>query len=301
MSPLARDTISRMKQNRHLIALVAGLLLLGACVKSAVAPVAQRAEVKVAEPVVIQRGRVIQPGQAGPATPAATPGREGYHIVARGDTLYSIAWRYNLDYRPLARWNTILAPYTIYPGQFIRLKAPAGQTDSAAQTESAATQKTRTAASKPKAAVNKAAPARKKPAPAARQKPPAARAGRIAWSWPASGRLIPADSPIARQGLSISGQSEQSIKTAAAGEVVYSGSGLRGYGKLIIIKHSEMYLSAYAHNSRLLVNEGDKVSQGQTISRMGQDASGRYLLHFEIRRNGKPVDPRKYLPDRRAG
>ncbi len=82
---------------------------------------------------------------------------------------------------------------------------------------------------------------------------------------------------------------------------MYSGSGLRGYGKLIIIKHSEMYLSAYAHNSRLLVNEGDKVSQGQTISRMGQDASGRYLLHFEIRRNGKPVDPRKYLPDRRAG
>ena len=273
-----------MNRNPYLAALVIGPILLGACAKSTLAPVVHRAEVKIPKAVVTQRDR------AESEAPAA-PGQDGYHIVASGDTLSLIAWRYQLDYKPLARWNNINPPYTIYPGQRIRLRPVAGQTGGKAKP--ALAQKTAPAAKKPSAA-------RKKPAakPKAR---PAQAGGRIAWSWPASGKLIALDSPIARQGLSISGQPEQPIKTAAAGEVIYSGSRLLGYGKLIIIKHSEVYLSAYAHNSKLLVNEGDKVRPGQTISRMGQDATGRYLLHFEIRRHGKPVDPRKYLPEKRAG
>lgn len=273
-----------MRRHTYLAALVIGPILLGACAKSTLAPLVHRDEVKIPRPVVTQRDRAAR------EAPAA-PGQDGYHTVASGDTLSLIAWRYQLDYKPLARWNSIGPPYTIYPGQRIRLGPAAGQTGGGAQP--ALAQKTAPAAKKPPAA-------RKKPAakPKAR---PAQAGGRIAWSWPASGRLLALDSPIARQGLSISGQPEQPIKTAAAGEVIYSGSRLLGYGKLIIIKHSEVYLSAYAHNSKLLVNEGDKVGPGQTISRMGQDATGRYLLHFEIRRHGKPVDPRKYLPEKRAG
>lgn len=258
-----------MKRNIYLAALLSGPILLGACAKSTLAPVVQRDEVKIPKAIVTQRDRAAREA-------LAAPGQDGYHTVASGDTLSLIAWRYQLDYKPLARWNNINPPYTIYPGQRIRLRPVAGQ------------------------AGGKAKAARKKPAAKPKARPAEAGA-RIAWSWPASGQLIALDSPIARQGLNISGQPQQPIKTAAAGEVVYSGSGLRGYGKLIIIKHSEAYLSAYAHNSKLLVNEGDKVRPGQTISRMGQDATGRYLLHFEIRRHGKPVDPRKYLPAKRAG
>ena len=272
-----------MRRHTYLAALVIGPILLGACAKSTLAPLVHRDEVKIPRPVVTQRDRAAR------EAPAA-PGQDGYHTVASGDTLSLIAWRYQLDYKPLARWNNIGPPYTIYPGQRIRLQPVAGQTGGGAQP--ALAQKTAPAAKKPPAA-------RKKP-PAKPKARPAQAGGRIAWSWPASGRLLALDSPIARQGLSISGQPEQPIKTAAAGEVIYSGSRLLGYGKLIIIKHSEVYLSAYAHNSKLLVNEGDKVGPGQTISRMGQDATGRYLLHFEIRRHGKPVDPRKYLPEKRA-
>lgn len=272
-----------MNRDTYLAALVIGPILLGACAKSTLAPVVQRAEVKIPKAIVTQRDRAEREYRA-------APGQDGYHIVASGDTLSLIAWRYQLDYKPLARWNNINPPYTIYPGQRIRLQPAAGQTGGKAKPAPA--QKT--------APATRAVAAAKKPAakPKAR---PAQAGGRIAWSWPVSGQLIALDSPIARQGLNISGQPQQPIKTAAAGEVVYSGSGLRGYGKLIIIKHSEAYLSAYAHNSKLLVNEGDKVRPGQTISRMGQDATGRYLLHFEIRRHGKPVDPRQYLPANRAG
>ena len=279
-----------MNRNIYLAALLSGPILLGACAKSTLAPVVHRVEVKIPKAIVTQRDRSEREYRA-------TPGQDGYHIVASGDTLSLIAWRYQLDYKPLARWNNIDPPYTIYPGQRIRLRSAADQAGGKAKPAPA--QKTAPAA-RAVAAAKKPPAARKKPAakPKAR---PARAGGRIAWSWPASGKLIALDSPIARQGLNISGQPRQPIKTAAAGEVVYSGSGLRGYGKLIIIKHSEAYLSAYAHNSKLLVNEGDKVRPGQTISRMGQDATGRYLLHFEIRRHGKPVDPRQYLPAKRAG
>lgn len=283
-----------MRRNLYLAAIIIGPALLGACAQSTLAPVVQREEVKRPEAVVTRRDRAAS--ESGPPADAA-PGKDGHHTVMSGDTLSLIAWRYKLDYKPLARWNAIDPPYLIYPGQLIRLQPGAGQTRGAAKPAPA--QKTGPVA-KSAAMAKKPLAGGKKPAAAGRKARPVSAGRQITWSWPAGGALISLDSPIARQGLSISGRPDQSIKTAAAGEVVYSGSGLRGYGKLIIIKHNEVYLSAYAHNSRLLVSEGDKVRQGQTISRMGRDSTGRYLLHFEIRRHGKPVDPRKYLPEKRT-
>ena len=124
--------------------------------------------------------------------------------------------------------------------------------------------------------------------------------GPVKWLWPTRGKLVKSNSPTSKKGIDIAGTSGQTIKAAAGGEVVYSGSGLLGYGKLIIIKHNETYLSTYAYNSKLLVKEGDRVIAGQNISEMGQDISGRNILHFEIRQNGKPVNPIKHLPKKHA-
>ena len=120
--------------------------------------------------------------------------------------------------------------------------------------------------------------------------------GKIKWFWPTRGKIVKSDSPTSKKGVDILGSSGQPVKAAAEGKIVYSGSGLVGYGKLIIIKHNDKFLSAYAYNSDLLVNEGDIVKAGQKISEMGQDQSGRNILHFEIRLNGNPINPLKYLP-----
>ena len=120
--------------------------------------------------------------------------------------------------------------------------------------------------------------------------------GVIDWQWPTSGRVIKSDSPTARKGLEIAGSQGQAVKAAAAGSVVYSGSGLLGYGRLIILKHSDTFLSAYAYNERLLVAEGDQVATGQQIATMGLDNSGQPVLHFEIRKDGRPVNPMEHLP-----
>ena len=120
--------------------------------------------------------------------------------------------------------------------------------------------------------------------------------GAIDWQWPTSGRVIKSDSPTARKGLEIAGSQGQAVNAAAAGSVVYSGSGLLGYGRLIILKHSDTFLSAYAYNERLLVAEGDQVATGQQIATMGLDNSGQPVLHFEIRKDGRPVNPMEHLP-----
>ena len=203
------------------------------------------------------------------------------HTVSKGETLYSIAWRYGHDYRSLAAWNRIESPFTIYPGQVIRL-APAGK-PGALQPPPVAKKQPR----KPDRAV---ASTRDTTAP------PAAPAADIRWQWPVRGRLLKAATPTAKKGISIGGRSGQKIVAAAPGRVVYSGSGLRGYGNLIIIKHNDTYLSAYAHNRELVVKEGEAVTAGQQIATMGVDGKGAPLLHFEIRKNGKPIDPLGQLP-----
>lgn len=202
------------------------------------------------------------------------------HKVTRGDTLYSIAWRYGHDYRTLASWNRIKPPFTIYPGQVISL-IPAKRSGAAQPPP---------VAKKPDGPVAAA----RDPAPP----PPQAGTGTAAvrWQWPARGKLLKAATPTARKGISIAGRRGQKVVAAATGRVVYSGSGLRGYGNLIIIKHNDTYLSAYAHNRDLIVNEGETVTAGQQISTMGVDSKGAPVLHFEIRKNGKPINPLGQLP-----
>ena len=206
------------------------------------------------------------------------------YIVQPGDTVYGIAWRYGLDYRELAAWNGLDSRYVIQPGQRLKLQPSAPR-------------QAKRQATAPRRATVKPPPAQSRPATPSRPSPPDPQPR---WLWPASGRIAAVfdDNPLG-EGISLTGKLGDPIRAAAGGRVVYSGSGLRGYGALIIIKHNNTYLSAYAHNSELLVGEGDQVEPGDQIARMGQSPGQRHpVLHFEIRLDGKPVDPLKYLPRR---
>ena len=202
--------------------------------------------------------------------------------VQRGQNLYRIAADNGITLRDLAAWNGIPAPYTIYPGQRLRLYPGAGGSTARPRSGGGS------ASSRPKPA----APA-PRPAPA----PPASP---FAWRWPADGVLLSryvAGEPT-RQGIDIGGSEGAPVRAAADGVVVYSGSGLVGYGELVIVKHDDQWLSAYGHNRARLVNEGAMVKAGQAIAELGHSGAARDMLHFEIRYNGKPVDPLAYLPKR---
>jgi lipoprotein NlpD len=215
----------------------------------------------------------------------------GYHIVVKGDTLYSIAWRYDHDYKDFAKWNDIVPPYVIYPGQLIRLKpAPEKKQKTAAKVP---------VKHKPEVRKQKQATTSSKPSlPKIKER--TVSTGPIKWQWPAQGKLVKSNTPTSKKGIDISGKIGQQIKASANGVVVYSGSGLLGYGKLIIIKHNDTFLSAYAYNSKLLVQEGDFVKTGQRIAAMGQGNNDRAMLHFEIRKNGKPANPLDFLPNKQS-
>jgi len=210
--------------------------------------------------------------------------------IKPGDTLYSIAWEFGLDYRELARWNHIAAPHKIVTGSQLALSAPTTsnqrntQTKHYAKTGGSPPQRVTTTATKKKY----------------RSTTTANRSTKVRWHWPTTGNLIATFSPKLghNRGLNIAGKLNQPIKAAASGVVVYAGEGLKSYGKMIIVKHSEQYLSAYANNNAMNVREGQRVNSGETIARMGRRNDGKTMLHFEIRRNGKPVDPQKYLPKR---
>lgn len=207
------------------------------------------------------------------------------YTVRSGDTLYSIAWRYRIDYQDLLRWNDIDNPDSIRPGQRIRLAPTASTVDRS-----------------PAPVVS--APSRGDAADSADSGEPApkpdARDGSTEWRWPTAGNVAGSfsDGSVAGRGIDITGEEGQPVQATAAGKVVYSGSGLQAYGQLIIIRHSEDFLSAYAHNKELLVREGKRVAAGQQIARMGRNLDGDALLHFEIRYRGRPVDPLDYLPPR---
>ena len=212
-------------------------------------------------------------------------------VVQRGDTLYGIAFRNGLDYRDVAAWNGIGPPYTIYPGQRLHLSGAGGavrRPPVAARPSPRSDQRPTTGSSlrKPPASPPPATPA-----------PPASRLG---WQWPANGQLIgrfAAGDPT-RQGIDIAGKRGDPVRAAADGVVVYSGAGLVGYGELVIVKHDESWLSAYGHNRARLVAEGARVRAGQQIAEMGRTGADRDMLHFEIRYDGKPVDPLRHLPQR---
>ena len=225
-----------------------------------------------------------------------------FHKVRRGETLYSIAFQHNKDFRELARLNGIRSPYTIYVGQKISLKASKKHR----VTPSKSTKKTPVRQKSSISTVNKPSNKLKKNNKSTKKtnKDSANQGyvkGRIRWQWPASGMIINKFSKksATKKGVDIAGRLGQSVKATADGKIVYSGSGLRGYGRLIIVQHNERFLSAYAHNRKLLVKEGQQVKQGQRIAEMGRSGTDRVKLHFEIRSNGNPVDPLRYLPKRR--
>lgn len=229
------------------------------------------------------------------------------YAVKPGDTLYSISWRYGYDHREVAAWNSISAPYNIYPGQRLLIISPyqAVPREPPAKPVSTAASTTVKPAPQPVPASRpppvSASASASKPREPSRHKlektTQRLQSNNIHWRWPTSGNLRSKYAPNdGKKGLDIEGKMGQPILAAAGGKVVYSGNGLIGYGNLIIIKHNDNYLSAYGHNHRLLVKEGTEVKQGEKIGEMGDSGKDGIILHFEIRRDGKPVDPLRYLP-----
>jgi len=233
-----------------------------------------------------------------------------YYVVRRGDTLYSLAWQQGLDFQQLARLNGIAPPYTIYPGQRLRLHvgtaAPPGvpltrrSTLRARPLAAHASPPARAARPAPAAAATPSRPSPGPPASAASGQTTAS--NRVEydgkWVWPVRGSILHPyrEDGNGKKGIDIGGRAGQPVRAAASGKVVYVGSGLVGYGRLIIIKHNDNLLSAYGHNSALLVAEGEYVRAGQTIAKMGSSGTSRTMLYFEIRKDGKPVNPVHYLP-----
>ena len=221
----------------------------------------------------------------------------GTHVVQKGETLYSISWRYGRGFKELARANGIDAPYRIVPGQKISLELGASQRKAAdKQLEIARTSSSNVT--------------KRKDTKSFRTKVTKVKKHKnfkdIIWAWPHSGPILAKyaigktanASRNVNKGIDIGGRLGDPVFAAASGEVVYSGNGLLGYGNLVIINHNERYLSAYAHNRKLLVKEGQKISKGQKIAEMGRSGVDRVKLHFEIRKDGDPVNPLKYLPSR---
>ncbi len=232
----------------------------------------------------------------------ASSKRPAHYHVRRGDTLAVIAWRWGMDWRALAAWNDIRSPYTIFPGQRLRLTPPKRVVRSRMPVPAGRSKPgPGTIATVPNSKPNANKPSRTEPLPSpsvVQENYPQ----RLRWTWPAKGQILSTYVPAneAHKGIKIGGAKGRSIAAAEAGKVVYSGSGLIGYGRLIIIKHNNEFLSAYGHNRKLLVKEGDWVAKGDKIAEMGLANNGQAMLHFEIRRNGKPVNPVALLP-RRAG
>ncbi len=204
-------------------------------------------------------------------------GKSKYHIVSRGETLYSIAFRYGLDYRQIAAANDIDPPYVIFENQKLVVRG-----------------------SKPKAQKSRQKTVAKQKTKKSKPLPVKSQAQKIKWQWPATGKVVKrfALTGNVNKGVDIRGKLGESVTSAAAGTVVYAGGGLRGYGKLVIVKHDNHFLSAYGHNRTILVKEGDKVKGGQVVAEIGSSGPNQEMLHFEIRKDGKPEDPLNYLPNR---
>lgn len=228
-----------------------------------------------------------KPGAAAPRPSVPKPGVSA--TVRRGDTLYAIARANSIAPQDLAAWNRLPPPYTIYPGQSLKLYPPGGGSGSGSGTVVARP------GSAPVAPPGSAGTAARPPVAA-----PTPVSSGFSWRWPADGAVVSrfVVGETTSQGVDIAGSSGQAVRAAADGVVVYSGAGLVGYGELIIIKHNEQWLSAYGHNRKRLVNEGQNVKAGEQIAEMGRSGAARDMLHFEIRYNGKPVDPLLYLPSK---
>lgn len=260
-----------------------------------------------------------------PIEDRGTESLELVYSVNKGDTLYSIAFRYGLDFRSVAAVNGITAPYTIYPGQKINLGEVVSPRESGrplvmpaqgstpvdnTPPSSGAAFSPVPVAPAPVAPVplidNQAKPIVGEPIPTASPMPAASQpkpktyvgANVTTWLWPASGPVTRGYSQNVHKGIDIGGNRGDPIVAVAAGKVVYAGTGIVGFGELLIVKHNDVYLSAYGHNDRLLVSEGQAVSAGEIIAEKGSSGTDTVKLHFEIRKEGKPIDPQKVLPRR---
>lgn len=296
----ANSGSDRRQPGRWVSALVAAALLGGCTVMSTrEAPVTDRS------PPPAHKPPAAPPAAAAPARPAGplSPAAEGTYIVQPGDTLFSIAAALGRDVKDLARWNEIDDPSRIRVGQMLRVVPPSGET-------AAVLPVTPTAPAVTKPLEGPAAPGVAAPAAAAE---PSAAPGPIAaipetkpaappptadWIWPVNGKVTEKFDEKRNKGIGIAAKEGDPVVASADGQVVYSGSGLRGYGNLVILKHSDDFISAYAHNRQILVKQGQMVKKGQRIAEVGKSDAPQPKLHFEIRRQGKPVDPLQYLPAR---
>jgi len=294
--------------NRIFALLVAALILAGCASSKQRAPVVERGGAAAKSTVAAETARAKAQREK--------DWRPAVHVVQKGDTLYGIAFNYGFDYHELAELNGITDPNVISIGQQIRLfpgsvrPAPVMESkpsepaikdqpklvkyaySEAAVAEITKPEKADKPAPKPEKVEPKPKPEVKPVEDSAEVEPDAD----IEWSLPTQGKVIAGFSEAAnRKGIDIAGKLGQPVNASAPGKVVYSGSGLRGYGKLVIIKHNNTFLSAYAHNDKVLVKEGQSVTRGQKIAEMGNTDADQVKLHFEVRRFGKPVDPAKYL------
>lgn len=275
---------------------LASVLALAACTAPprVPAPVEDRASTATTTPSAAGVPSVTTDASGKPLPGIENYGKPGYYAVRPGDTLRRIGAETGQSWQNIVRWNNLENPDRIEVGQVLRVIPPSATADSSGAVTRPVT---------PPAVVvpgsngtTAAAPSSPVPAPAR----PAASGGDedVGWIWPSSGTLIAGFDEAKNKGLDIGGKAGDSVLAAADGRVVYAGAGLRGYGNLIILKHNNTYLTAYAHNQTLLVKEDQSVQRGQKIAEMGSSDADRVKLHFEIRRQGKPVDPSRYLPAR---
>lgn len=282
----------------------------------------------------VDRSPSGQTKQAVAATVAPVVAGPGYYTVKRGDTLYRIAFDNGQDYRDLAAWNNIANPDLIKEGQVLRvvpenaagglvkpvasvpvvesrplesspLPAPQASSTAAVKKEPRAGKEPYSAEAyarlnntQPEVVAAKPVEAKPEAKPESKSDGVAVGADDIAWAWPTGAKLTAPYNDASNKGFDFAGKPGDPVMAAADGKVVYAGSGLRGYGELVIIKHSANYLSAYGHNRKILVKEGQMVTRGQRIAEMGNTDADTVKLHFEIRKQGKPVDPAQYLPKR---
>lgn len=237
-------------------------------------------------------------------------GKAGYYTVKPKDTLIGIGLEAGQSHKDIARWNNLENPNRIEVGQVLRVTPPVASEGTAvakpvasgAATPTAiaagSTKPASTPASAPAAAAASAPATAPAVATAAVTAPAASGEEDLGWIWPGSGPVLAGFDEAKNKGLDIGGAAGDAVVASSDGKVVYAGAGLRGYGNLIILKHNNMYLTAYAHNQTLLVKEDQSVKKGQKIAEMGNSDADRVKLHFEVRRQGKPVDPVKYLPSR---
>jgi lipoprotein NlpD len=305
-----------------------GMVLIAGCMTRSPAPVSDR---------TVQPKAATKASPAARPAPGPADARPAFYTVRSGDTLYSIALDHGLDYRELAAWNGITNPGAIRAGQQLRMTAPQAVATTTAPFKTAPGVEGRPIAGTPGPGTGSASPgapaagqaamtpdgivtqpqgvkvpyseqayaqlASIKPpaAPSARpQGAPAPDDGEIAFGWPATGKLVGSFNGTSSKGIAIAGTLGQPVLASAAGKVIYSGEGIRGMGKFIVVRHSDALLSVYGHNRELLVKYGDSVRKGQKIAEMGSTDADQVKLHFEVRRFGKPVDPLTLLPQQQG-